>query len=54
MVLCIWLYELAWSSPRFHFLCENRFARLATVVLSLLGILLLGTGASAQFIYQQF
>ncbi len=54
MVLCIWLYELVWSSPRFHFLCENRFARLATALLSLLGILILGTGASAQFIYQQF
>ena len=54
MVLFIWLYELAWSSPRFHFLCENRFARIATVALALLGILLLGTGASAQFIYQQF
>ena len=49
----VWLYELAWAS-RFRWILENRVARLAAAVFVLAGILLLGGGASSQFIYQQF
>ena len=49
----IWIYQLVWAS-RFRPVLESRPARMIAVALVLLAILLLGSGANTQFIYQQF
>ena len=54
MTLLVWLYELAWETPRLRAICEARWVRVAVCFAVLVAILLFGKGASAQFIYQQF
>ena len=49
----VWIYQLVWAS-RFRPVLESRPARMAAVAIVLLAILLLGSGANTQFIYQQF
>ena len=49
----VWIYELVWAS-RFRPVLESRPARVIAVAVVLLAILLLGSGANTQFIYQQF
>ena len=49
----VWIYQLVWAS-RFRPVLESRPARMIAVAIVLLAILLLGSGANTQFIYQQF
>jgi D-alanyl-lipoteichoic acid acyltransferase DltB (MBOAT superfamily)/formylglycine-generating enzyme required for sulfatase activity len=49
----IWIYELTWAS-RFRPVLESRPARAVAFAVALLAVMLLGSGANTQFIYQQF
>ena len=49
----VWTYQLVWAS-RFRPVLESRPARMIAVAVVLLAILLLGSGANTQFIYEQF
>ena len=49
----VWIYELVWAS-RFRPVLESRPARMIAVAVVLTAVLLLGSGANTQFIYQQF
>ena len=49
----VWIYQLVWAS-RFRPVLESRPARMIAVAVVLLAIILLGSGANTQFIYEQF
>ncbi len=49
----VWTYQLFWNS-RFRPALESRPARIAATAVVMVCILLLGSGANTQFIYQQF
>ena len=49
----VWIYQLVWAS-RYRSVLESRPARMVAFAVVLLAIMLLGSGANTQFIYQQF